>query len=372
MKKLSKIMALVLALVMSLALVSCGGGSSSGGGAPAGSGSGAPDASASTPADSSAPAGGQSGAAAANGAQDGCNVDVSGVDLSGKTLGYVTITSTAPWGGRVGTEFERMAKEAGANVKTLDANTNADDVTNYCRQMIDAGVDALAVFGGDPTAMVDIAKECKEAGIPLFLCALDVDEAGREYATACIGPDQEQAFVDIAKKVIEDNGTTDPQNVVQISGVPFLKDYQLREAGFAKEMATASNYNLYEPDYAMSSRTDAKSFMEQHIQADGDKITLVMGYDDDLTMGAVDAIQEANLGDKIKVYSFTGQNDAIQAVKDGKLEMTVMNRADDIAAETCVAMNEYFSTGSTEYYHYTDLIYITKDNVDQYIGKGEF
>ena len=52
--------------------------------------------------------------------------------------------------------------------------------------------------------------------------------------------------------------------------------------------------------------------------------------------------------------------------------MTVMNRADDIAAETCVAMNEYFSTGSTEYYHYTDLIYITKDNVDQYIGKGEF
>ena len=50
--------------------------------------------------------------------------------------------------------------------------------------------------------------------------------------------------------------------------------------------------------------------------------------------------------DKIKVYSFTGQNDAIQAVKDGKLEMTVMNRADDIAAETCVAMNEYFSTGS--------------------------
>ena len=117
--------------------------------------------------------------------------------------------------------------------------------------------------------------------------------------------------------------------MVQISGVPFLKDYQLREAGFKTAMAD-SNYNLYEPDYAFSSRTDAKSAMEQHIQADGDKINIVIGYDDDLTMGAVDAIQEANLGDKIKVYSFTGQNDAIQAVKDGKLEMTVMNRADDI------------------------------------------
>lgn len=368
MKKLSKIMALVLALVMSLALVSCG--STGNGGAASGGGT---DTSTKSSADSSSSAaGGQSGASAATGAQDGCNVDVSGVDLSGKTLGYVTITSTAPWGGRVGTEFERMAKEAGATVKTLDANTVADDVITDCRQMIDAGVDALAVFGGDPTGMVDIAKECKEAGIPLFLCGLDVAEAGREYATACIGPDQEQAFVDIAKKVIEDNGTTDELNVVQISGVPFLMDYQLREAGFSKQMATASNYNLYEPDYAFSSRTDAKSFMEQHIQADGDKINIVMGYDDDLTMGAVDAIKEANMTDKIKVYSFTGQNDAIQAVKDGKLELTVMNRADDIAAETCVAMNEYFSTGSTEYYHYTALTYITADNVDQYIGKGEF
>ena len=336
MKKIGKLLSLVLALAMVLALASCGGG---GGGSAASAGSGS-----AAPAASSEAGGGQSGASGASGAQDGCNVDVSGVDLSGKNLGYVTITSTAPWGGRVGTEFKRMAEAAGANVKTLDANTVADDVTNYCRQMIDAGVDALAVFGGDPTAMVDIAKECKEAGIPLFLCALDVDEAGREYATACIGPDQEQAFVEIGKKIIEDNGADAGCNVVQISGVPFLKDYQLREAGFKTAMAD-SNYNLYEPDYAFSSRTDAKSAMEQHIQADGDKI---------------------------KVYSFTGQNDAIQAVKDGKLEMTVMNRADDIAAETCVAMNEYFSTGSTEYYHYTDLIYITKDNVDQFIGKGEF
>ena len=139
MKKIGKLLSLVLALAMVLALASCGGGGGSA--APAGSGSAAPAA-------SSEAGGGQSGASGASGAQDGCNVDVSGVDLSGKNLGYVTITSTAPWGGRVGTEFKRMAEAAGANVKTLDANTVADDVTNYCRQMIDAGVDALAVFAG--------------------------------------------------------------------------------------------------------------------------------------------------------------------------------------------------------------------------------
>ena len=370
MKKISKLLALVLALVMALALVSCGGvtvGGETGGNSTASTG----DASTSAPEDASTGDASTSAPVDASGAQEGCNIDLTGVDLSGYNIGYVTITSTAPWGGRVGTELQRMAEEAGATVKSLDANTVADDVTNFCRQMIDSGVDALAVFGGDPTAMVDIAKECDAAGIPLFLCALDVAEEGREYATACIGPDQEQMCYDIAQYMIEDFGADAGINVVQISGVPFLMDYQLREAGFARAMEE-TNYNVYEPDYAYSSRPDAKTFMEQHIQADGDAIDAVMGYDDDLTMGAVSAIQEAGLGDQIKVYSLTGQNDAIQAVADGQMELTVMNRADDIAAETCVAMYEYLTTGSTEYYHYTELTYITADNANDYIGKGEF
>ena len=302
---------------------------------------------------------------------EGCTIDTTGVDLSGKTIGYVTITSTAPWGGRVGTEFKRMAEEAGAKVNVLDANTEAPKVAEYCQQMIDAGVDALAVFGGDPVAMVDVAKNCKEAGIPLFLCGLDVAEEGREFATACIGPDQEKALYDIGQYVITENGKDAGKLVAIISGVPFLADYQQRDAGFARAMAE-TNYECLETQYAFSSRTDAKGFMEDYIQAYGDKIGVLMGMDDDLTMGAVQAIDEAGLTGKIKVYSFTGQNDAIQAVKDGKMQLTVMNRADDIAAQTCVAMSQFFATGATEYYQYTPLTYIDAKNVDQFIGKGEF
>ena len=107
------------------------------------------------------------------------------------------------------TEFERMAEDAGATYRNLDANTVADEVTNYCHQMIDASVDALAVFGGDPTAMVDIAKDCRGgrySAVPH--AALDVDEAGREYATACIGPDQEQALSRSASRSLSTTAQT--------------------------------------------------------------------------------------------------------------------------------------------------------------------
>ncbi len=334
MKNLKKLLALLLALVMVFSLAACGSSSET-----------ASESSEST--------------------------ETSSSGLEGKTIGYVTINSAAPWGGLVGTELERLAEEAGATVNVLDAQTVADDVVNYCNQMIDNGVDALAVFGGDPTAMVDVAKSCSDAGIPLFLCALDVAEEGREYATACIGPDQEEMCYEIGQYIIEQNGADAGCTVVQISGVPFLADYQEREAGFARAMEE-TNYNVLEADYAYSSRTDAKSFMESHIQALGDDIDIVMGFDDDLTMGAVSAIEEAGMTDSIKVYSLTGQNDAIQAVKDGKMELTVMNRAGDIAAETVNAIEEYLTTGSTEYYHYTELTYITAENVDEYLGQGEF
>lgn len=379
MKLFKKLAAALLAVSMVASLAACG--TSGGSSAAEAAKSQAPAAdqtSQAAPAeDNTAPAeeAGSTAAAPAEEAGSTAAAPASDVDvnaaLSGKTIGYVTINSASPWSGCIDSALGQFVQDAGATYRNLDAQTDTAKVAEYCQQMIDANVDALVIFGGDPAANADIAKTADEAGIPVFMAALDVTENGRQYVKACVGPDQEQMCYEIGQYIIEQNGADAGCKVVQISGVPFLDDYIQREAGFARAMKD-TNYELMEPDYAYSSRSDAKTFMENHIQAEGDSIDIVMGYDDDLTMGAVDAIQEANLGDKIKVYSFTGQNDAIQAVKDGKLEMTVMNRADDIAAETCVAMNEYFSTGSTEYYHYTDLIYITKDNVDQFIGKGEF
>ena len=352
MKKLKRIAAMLLALSMLMAMTACGSGSDKG-------------SSAAAPADSTPVEAAGSTAAAPAG-----DVDVNSA-MSGKTIGYVTINGAAPWGGLIGTKLDEFVKAAGGTCKILDAQTDTAKIAEYCQQMIDASVDALVIFGGDPSANSDIAKTAAEANIPVFRAALDVSENGRQYVKACVGPDQKAMCEEIGKYVIEQNGKDAGCKVVQISGVPFLDDYIQREAGFAEAMKD-TNYNILEADYAYSSRSDAKTFMENHIQAEGDSINIVMGYDDDLTMGAVAAIDEAGLTGKIKVYSITGQNDAIQAVADGKMELTVMNRADAISQELVQAMAEVFTNGTTEYYHYTDLTYITKDNVQDYIGKGEF
>ncbi|MCR4843307.1 MAG: sugar ABC transporter substrate-binding protein [Eubacterium sp.] len=356
------IMSLMLVAAMTLSLAACGG--SSGGSGDSSGSAGSGDASA-------APAASADAGSTERGETD-ANLDYKTADLSGMRIGYVTINSAAPWGGLVGTSFEQYATEQGATVNVLDAQTDVDKVNEYCQQMIDAGVDALVVFGGDITANAEIAKAADEAGVAMFMAGLDVAEEGRDYVKAVVGPDQYQMCADIAKYVVEQNGTEEEFKVVQINGVPFLEDYIERTGGFQDYMADYPNYDLStEPADAYSSRTDAKSFMEQFIAGD-DGIDICMGYDDDLTMGAVQAIEEAGLTDQIKVYSLTGQKDAIQAVIDGKMELTVMNRASDIGMGLVSAIGEYFTTGSTTYYQRTPLIYITPDNAEEYLDKAEF
>ena len=349
---MKKLLSLLLALSMVFALAACSGGGDTQSPAPEGT----------TPATTPA---------------EGGDAPAEGSALEGKTIGYVTINSQSPWSGCIDTALGQLVEAAGATYRALDAQTDVAKVAEYCQQMIDAAVDALVIFGGDPTANVDIVKKADEAGIPVFMAALNVAEGGQEYVQSVVGPDQEQMTYDIGQFIIEENGADAGCLTVVISGVPFLDDYIQRDAGFKRAMEE-TNYDVKEFQYAYSDRTQAKTFMEQYIQTYGKDIDILMGMDDDLTMGAVQAIDEAIAAGtidegQIKVYSLTGQNDAIQAVADGKMQLTVMNRADAIAQGLVEDMEEYFTTGDVaEYNHYTELTYITPENASEWIGKGEF
>ena len=246
MKLFKKLAAALLAVSMVASLAACGtsGGSSASEAAKSQAPAAGQTSQAAPAEDNTAPAE-EAGSTAAAPASD---VDVNAA-LSGKTIGYVTINSAAPWGGCIDSALGQFVQDAGATYRNLDAQTDTAKVAEYCQQMIDANVDALVIFGGDPAANADIAKTADEAGIPVFMAALDVTENGRQYVKACVGPDQEQMCYEIGQYVIEQNGADAGCKVVQISGVPFLDDYIQREAGFARAMKD-TNYELMEPDYA--------------------------------------------------------------------------------------------------------------------------
>ena len=232
MKLFKKLAAALLAISMVASLAACGSGSGSG----SGSASAASEAAKSeAPAAAASEAAGSTAETAGSTTAGSSDVDVNAA-LKGKTIGYVTINSASPWSGCIDSALGQLVQDAGATYRNLDAQTDTAKVAEYCQQMIDANVDALIIFGGDPAANADIAKTADEAGIPVFMAALDVSENGKQYVKACVGPDQEQMCYEIGQYIIEQNGADAGCKVVQISGVPFLDDYIQREAGFARAM----------------------------------------------------------------------------------------------------------------------------------------
>ena len=286
------------------------------------------------------------------------------------TVGYSSIASAiAPWTNAMEQNLKKECDARGWNLVSLSAEGDIQLQTEQISTLITRNPDVIVLFAGDNAVSVDWVQEIDDAGILCVMSALNVDEEGREYVEAFVGPDQEEMTKMIAQKIIEKHGKDANLLVPMISGVPVQYDYIVRLKGFQAGMAS-SNYELVGPEYAFSSRAEAQGFMETYISIYGDKIDILMGFDDDLTLGAIAAIEEAGLTGQIEVYSITGQVEALQAIKDGKMEMTVMNRTDLITAKAAEVIEKLFAGEDVAYNQETEVFFITKDNVDQY--EGEF
>src|SRR5690606_35446673 len=74
-------------------------------------------------------------------------------------------------------------------------------------------------------------------------------------------------------------------------------------------------------------RANAMSLMENWIQSHGNKINAVFAQNDEMGMGALQALEQAGLKDQVVVVSIDAIADALQAVKEGRLDATVCQDA---------------------------------------------
>jgi ABC-type sugar transport system substrate-binding protein len=265
--------------------------------------------------------------------------------------------------------LEADCKTRGWELQHLSAEGDAMLQGEQISQLIQQDLDYLVVFPADPMLAVDWMKEVSEAGIPAVMIHTDVAEVGREYAKAYCGPDNYAMAESLAKAVVEKYGADAGIGIVEIGGVPVQSDYIERVAGFDDYIKANSNFKVLGLEWAYSNRADAQSYMENFISTYGNQINVLMGFDDDLTLGGVNALQAAGMTD-VGVYSITGQKEAIQAIKDGKMTMTAYYSTAATAQNALKCIDDLAAGKTIEYFHYTDVPLITKENADKY--EGEF
>ena len=190
------------------------------------------------------------------------------------------------------------------------------------RSFINQGVDAIVIAPIVEDGWDDVLNEAKEAGIPVILEDRTVTASDDLYAT-WVGLDFKKEGVTAGEWAAENFGDT-PTNLVVLEGTTGSAPANDRAEGFA-EATAGTQITLLDSQTGNFTRADGKTVMEGFLQKHGDAIDLVYAHNDDMALGAIDAIEAAGLvpGEDIKIVSIDAVKDGMLALIDGKINFIV-------------------------------------------------
>jgi len=258
-------------------------------------------------------------------------------------------------------EMEKQAKELGVRLLVNDAQRNAERQVQQVERWVVQGVDAIILNPCEVEASSPAVDRAKEAGIPI----LNVNSETRSAPDAFVGSRDEEsarlAMGYIAER-LEGRG-----HVLMMHGFMGQAAQLKREQGAREVLARFPDMKFLAEQTAEWDRAKAMSLMENWIQAMGGEFQAVFAQNDEMAMGALLALEQAKLADEVVVVGVDAIADALQAVKDGRLDATVFQNAVGQGA-TAVEMAVRMAKGeSVAREIFIPFRLVTRDNVDQFV-----
>lgn len=253
------------------------------------------------------------------------------------------------------------AAERNLRLIVSDAQRSADRQVQQVESFIAQRVDAILLNPCEVEASSPAVDRALAAGIPV----VNVNSETRSVPTAFVGSrDEESARLAMEYIAGRLNGRG---NVVMMHG--FLgQAAQIKRARGAREvLARYPGLVLLADQTAEWDRAKAMTLMENWIQSHGRRIRAVFAHNDEMGMGAVIALEQAGIKQGVVVASVDAIADALQAVRDGRLDATVFQDARGqgrMAVETAVKIlnQEPFESQT-----FIPFRLVTRENVGEYL-----
>lgn len=243
--------------------------------------------------------------------------------------------------------------------------------------MITQQFDAIIFVPIDIEAGAAAVQAAHDAGIPVVGSNTRVNT---DLLTSYVGSDDVQSGYMEAKYVLDEIGCAG--NVVILEG-PIGQSAQIsRLEGNMKALAECPDIAVLERQTANWSRAEAQTLMENWLTAHPDAINGVIGQNDEMALGAIEAIRAAGLDPQdIAIAGIDGVTDALVAVKNGDMASILQDAvaqaqgALDVALRAVNADHEPMSAvwdqypdmpwnGGTESLYEVPWTPVTLENVD--------
>ena len=245
------------------------------------------------------------------------------------TMGFAQVGAESGWRTANTKSIQDTAKQEGIELKFTDAQGKQENQIAAIRSYIQQKVDIIAFSPVVETGFDAVLQEAKAAGIPVILTDRAVDVEDTSLYETFLGSDfvleGEKAgewLVENAKDAdVDGDGTV---NVVQLEGTTGAAPAIDRAEGFAEKIAADDSIEVTASQTGDFTRDGGKQVMESFLQSD-DSIDVVFAHNDDMGLGAIEAIEAAGLepGKDIKIITIDAVKDGMQALADGKINFIV-------------------------------------------------
>ena len=291
----------------------------------------------------------------------GCNQSSDKADGDKPVIGVTMLSMQNEFIVNVSDEMEKKAQEAGVELITVDAERSALKQIEQVESFIAQGVDAIVMNPCEVEASSPAVSKAQAAGIPI----INVNSETATQPTAFVGSDDVES-ARIAMKYIADK-LGGKGNVIMIHGYMGQAAQIKREQGAREVLKNYPNMKLIASQTGEWDRAKSMSLMENWIQSYGTQVNAVFAHNDEMGMGAVKALTDAGLKDKIVVVSIDAIPDALQAVQKGTLDATVFQNAQQQGSQAIETALKIINKQPYEKQMLVPFQLVTKENVAEFM-----
>jgi ABC-type sugar transport system substrate-binding protein len=249
-----------------------------------------------------------------------------GAGTGGKiVVGFSQMENNGPWRIAETNSMKEEARKRGEKFELVvtDARGQTANQVSDVEDLIAQRVKAIFLAPREFEGLAPAIQAAKQAGIPVFLIDREAaGKAGEDYVTF-IGSN----FVEEGQRAGEwlakqSNGKA---GIVELTGTAGSSVANDRSQGFKNAIKDKSEMQIIASQTGDFTRATAQKVMENIIQSKGKEITAVYAHNDEMALGAIQALQAAGMkpGKDILIVSVDGEKAALQAITQGVMNVSV-------------------------------------------------
>ncbi len=282
------------------------------------------------------------------------------------TIGVSIPAATHGWTGGVNYHAEEAKKRLEALYPdieiTISTAGTAGEQANDLEDLVSLrNIDALVVLPFESGPLTDPVRRVKDSGVFVTVVDRGLTEEGIEDLYVA-GNNHELGRVsgEYIRERLDGEG-----DIVVLRGIPTVIDDE-RVQGF-QEAIEGSEVNILDMQHANWNRDDGFEVMQDYLSR-FDNIDAVWAQDDDIALGVIEAVRQADREDELFIVGGAGMKDIIKRVMDGDelVPVDVLYPPAMIATAMDLTVQHFVSNGPVVGEYILGSPLITQENAEQY------